>query len=369
MSCTNREGLRVAVIVNDMSEVNIDADLVRDGGADLSRTEETLVELSNGCICCTLRDDLLSEVRRLAAEGRFDYLLIEGTGIAEPLPIAATFSFRDEAGAVACATSPGSTRWSRWSTAPEPPLRLLLDGPSWRIAARSRDEEDKRTLVDLLVEQIEFADVVVINKISDVSARTRAETRPHRHGAQSRRPPGRGRFRPRCRSPRSSTPACSTRPRRRPIRSGTRSSTTPARMCRRRRNTALRASSIAPGARFIRERLQAFLARRAAGPDPRQGAFLAGDAARPDRPPVNRRRPAPLRAARLLVGFRGATELAALSAVPRVHRPALGPLAGATAGRSSSSSAPASTKRRYAPGSTRASSARRTASTHARGVA
>ena len=95
----NRDGLRVAVIVNDMSEVNIDADLIRDGGADLSRTNETLVELSNGCICCTLRDDLLGEVRRLAAERRFDYLLIEGTGIAEPLPVAATFSFRDEAGA------------------------------------------------------------------------------------------------------------------------------------------------------------------------------------------------------------------------------------------------------------------------------
>jgi G3E family GTPase len=92
----NREGKRVAVIVNDMSEVNIDADLVREGGAGLSQTEEKLVEMSNGCICCTRRDDLLSEVRRLAAEKRFDYLLIEGTGIAEPLPIAATFSFRDE---------------------------------------------------------------------------------------------------------------------------------------------------------------------------------------------------------------------------------------------------------------------------------
>ena len=92
---SNREGRRVAVIVNDMSEVNIDADLVREGGADV-RTNETLVEMSNGCICCTLRDDLLSEVRRLAAERKFDYLLIEGTGIAEPLPIAATFSFRDE---------------------------------------------------------------------------------------------------------------------------------------------------------------------------------------------------------------------------------------------------------------------------------
>ncbi|MGX9079620.1 GTP-binding protein, partial [Klebsiella pneumoniae] len=94
----NRDGLRVAVIVNDMSEVNIDAQLVRDGGAELRRTEETLVEFSNGCICCTLRDDLLQEVRRLADSGRYDYLLIESTGISEPLPVAETFTFRDENG-------------------------------------------------------------------------------------------------------------------------------------------------------------------------------------------------------------------------------------------------------------------------------
>ena len=94
----NREGLRVAVIVNDMSEVNIDAELVREGGAELSRTEEKLVEMSNGCICCTLRDDLLKEVGRLAKEGRFDYLLIESTGISEPLPVAQTFTFADENG-------------------------------------------------------------------------------------------------------------------------------------------------------------------------------------------------------------------------------------------------------------------------------
>src|SRR5690606_26033801 len=94
----NREGRHVAVIVNDMSEVNIDADLIRDGGAGLSHTQESLVELTNGCICCTLREDLLNEVRRLALEGRFDCLLIEATGIAEPLPVAATFSFRDKTG-------------------------------------------------------------------------------------------------------------------------------------------------------------------------------------------------------------------------------------------------------------------------------
>src|ERR1700749_4895812 len=94
----NRDGLRVAVIVNDMSEINIDSQLVAHGGSNLSRTEEKLVEMTNGCICCTLRDELLKEVSRLAREQRFDYLLIESTGISEPLPVAATFTFTDETG-------------------------------------------------------------------------------------------------------------------------------------------------------------------------------------------------------------------------------------------------------------------------------
>ena len=93
----NREGMRVAVIVNDMSEINIDSRLVA-GQARLNRVDEKLVEMTNGCICCTLREDLLIEVNRLAAEGRFDYLLIESTGISEPMPVAATFSFADEEG-------------------------------------------------------------------------------------------------------------------------------------------------------------------------------------------------------------------------------------------------------------------------------
>ena len=95
---SNRDGLKVAVIVNDMSEVNIDAALVRDGNAQLSRTEEQLVEMSNGCICCTLREDLLIEVKKLAQENRFDYLLVESTGISEPMPVAETFTFEDEDG-------------------------------------------------------------------------------------------------------------------------------------------------------------------------------------------------------------------------------------------------------------------------------
>src|SRR6202007_3012485 len=94
----NREGIRAAVIVNDMSEVNIDAELITKGDANLPRTDETLVEITHGWICCTLREDLLKEVRRLAEEKRFDYLLIESTGISEPLPLAATFHFRNEAG-------------------------------------------------------------------------------------------------------------------------------------------------------------------------------------------------------------------------------------------------------------------------------
>ena len=167
----NREGRRVAVIVNDMSEVNIDADLVRDGGADLSRTDEKLVEMTNGCICCTLRDDLLTEVRRLAEAGRYDYLLIEGTGIAEPLPIAATFSFRDEEGRAL----EDVARLDTMVTVVDA-INLLNDFGS-RDVLRDRGEtaggEDERTLADLLTDQIEFADVVIVNKISDVDAERR----------------------------------------------------------------------------------------------------------------------------------------------------------------------------------------------------
>ena len=160
----NREGRRVAVIVNDMSEVNIDADLVR-ADTELSRTDETLVEMSNGCICCTLRDDLLEEVRHLAAEKRFDYLLIESTGISEPLPVAATFDFRDEAGESLSDVSRLDTMVTVVDAA-----NLMNDYSSQdflRDRGETLGEEDDRTRVHLLTDQIEFADVVVLNKIAD----------------------------------------------------------------------------------------------------------------------------------------------------------------------------------------------------------
>jgi len=160
----NRDGLKVAVIVNDMSEVNIDADLVRAGGAELSKTEETLVEMSNGCICCTLRDDLLEEVRRLAADGRFDYLLIESTGISEPLPVAATFDFRDAQGN----SLSDVARLDTMVTVVDA-VNLLRDFSSHdflRDRGERLGDEDERTLVHLLTDQIEFADVVVLNKVS-----------------------------------------------------------------------------------------------------------------------------------------------------------------------------------------------------------
>ncbi len=163
----NRDGRRVAVIVNDMSEVNIDADLVRHD-TELSRTDETLVEMSNGCICCTLRDDLLAEVRRLAEEDRFDYLLIESTGISEPLPVAATFDFRDEFGESLADVS----RLDTMVTVVDA-VNLLSDYSSHdflKDRGETLGDEDERTLVHLLTDQIEFADVVILNKVDDAGS-------------------------------------------------------------------------------------------------------------------------------------------------------------------------------------------------------
>jgi G3E family GTPase len=159
----NREGLRVAVIVNDMSEINIDASLIERGGANLSRTQEALVEMSNGCICCTLREDLLQEVRRLAAQRRFDYLLIESTGIAEPLPVAATFEFRDEDGLSLSDVARLDTMVTVVDAAHL--LRNYASQDFLKDRGQVASENDERPLVQLLVEQIEFADVIILNKI------------------------------------------------------------------------------------------------------------------------------------------------------------------------------------------------------------
>ncbi|OAI93635.1 zinc metallochaperone GTPase ZigA [Pseudomonas putida] len=168
----NRDNLRVAVIVNDMSVINIDATEVQ-RNVSLNRTEEKLVEMSNGCICCTLREDLLEEVGRLAAEGRFDYLLIESTGIAEPLPVAETFTFRDEQGR-------SLAEMARLDT-----MVTVVDGLNFlrdyqaaeSLASRGETlgEDDERSISDLLIDQVEFADVILLSKIDLISSHEREE--------------------------------------------------------------------------------------------------------------------------------------------------------------------------------------------------
>lgn len=162
----NRENLRVAVIVNDMSEINIDGDAVQ-RDVSLNRADEKLIEMSNGCICCTLREDLLEEVAKLAREDRFDYLLIESTGISEPLPVAETFTFRDEQGQ-------SLTDLARLDT-----LVTVVDGVNFlhdfdqaqSLASRGETlgEDDERAITDLLIEQVEFADVILISKADLIS--------------------------------------------------------------------------------------------------------------------------------------------------------------------------------------------------------
>jgi G3E family GTPase len=164
----NRDGLKVAVIVNDTSEVNIDARLVDRAGASLSRVDVRLVEMQNGCICCTLREDLLIKVAKLAKERRFDYLLIESTGISEPQPIAETFTFEDETGRCLSDLAQLDT------------LVTVVDAKNFLADWRSKDDlkargialsaDDDRSISDLLVEQIEFANVIVISKLDLVSA-------------------------------------------------------------------------------------------------------------------------------------------------------------------------------------------------------
>ncbi|MET8359828.1 GTP-binding protein [Micromonospora sp. NPDC005171] len=162
----NRDGLRVAVIVNDMSEINIDAALVRDGGA-LSRTEERLVELTNGCICCTLRDDLLDEVTRLARRGSFDYLLIESSGISEPMPVAATFAFGVEDEQILDDLARLDTTVTVVDAAGL--LAHIEAGETLEARGLAAYQGDDRSISDLLVDQIEFSDVLVVNKTDMVA--------------------------------------------------------------------------------------------------------------------------------------------------------------------------------------------------------
>ncbi|WQG59494.1 zinc metallochaperone GTPase ZigA [Pseudomonas sp. RTB3] len=168
----NRESMRVAVIVNDMSEINIDgSEVQRD--VSLNRAEEKLIEMSNGCICCTLREDLLEEVSRLARDGRFDYLLIESTGISEPLPVAETFTFRDEQGK----SLADMARLDTMVTVVDG-INFLIDyqaAESLATRGETLGEDDERSITDLLIEQVEFADVILISKIDLISSSERLE--------------------------------------------------------------------------------------------------------------------------------------------------------------------------------------------------
>ncbi|MCY1279779.1 putative metal chaperone YciC [compost metagenome] len=168
----NRERLRVAVIVNDMSEINIDASEVQ-RDVSLNRAEERLVEMSNGCICCTLREDLLEEVSRLAREGRFDYLLIESTGISEPLPVAETFTFRDEQGQ----SLADLARLDTLVTVVDGVnfLRDYLNAEALASQGQSLGSDDQRSISELLIEQVEFADVLLISKVDLIDANEREE--------------------------------------------------------------------------------------------------------------------------------------------------------------------------------------------------
>jgi G3E family GTPase len=172
---SNREGRRVAVIVNDMSEVNIDAQLVKQGAANLDRVDEQLVEMSNGCICCTLREDLLREVARLAREDRFDYLLIESTGISEPLPVAETFTFVDEQGESLSDLARLDTMVTVVDAVNFPEDFRTMDELSQR--GIGLDETDDRDVGKLLTDQVEFANVIVISKSDLVAPQQLAELR------------------------------------------------------------------------------------------------------------------------------------------------------------------------------------------------
>ena len=157
----NREGLRVAVIVNDMGEVNIDAALVRDD-MSLQHVDEKLVEMTNGCICCTLREDLLIEVSKLACEGRFDHLLIESTGVSEPMPVAETFTFEDENGRSLSDVARLDTLVTVVDAVNFP--NMLREAESLKAKGMEIGPEDERSVADLLIDQVEFANVIIVSK-------------------------------------------------------------------------------------------------------------------------------------------------------------------------------------------------------------
>ena len=163
----NREGKKVAVIVNDMSEINIDAAMIK-SDVSLNHSEEKLVEMSNGCICCTLREDLLLEVNKLAKDNKFDYLVIESTGISEPLPVAETFTFADEEGISLSDVAKLDTMVTVVDA-----VNFLKDYEEAKYlqdTGESLGEDDERSVADLLVDQIEFADVLLVSKIDLVDA-------------------------------------------------------------------------------------------------------------------------------------------------------------------------------------------------------
>jgi len=171
---THNDGLKLAVIVNDMSEVNIDSDLIARTGT-VTQTDETLVEMTNGCICCTLREDLLTEVKKIADQNRFDGLIIESTGISEPLPVAATFDFRDETGA----SLGDHARIDSMITVVDA-VNLMKDYASTEFLSdrgETAGDGDNRAIIDLLVDQIEFADIIILNKAGLAGEQTLALAR------------------------------------------------------------------------------------------------------------------------------------------------------------------------------------------------
>ena len=166
---SNREGIKVAVIVNDMSEVNIDVQLVERGEARLDRTNEKLVEMSNGCICCTLREDLMEQVEELATANKYDYLLIESTGIGEPMPVAATFAYEDEDGDSLSKVARLDTMVTVVDAASF--FKYMESSDDLKKLGIAVDETDDRTIVDLLVDQVEFANVILLNKTDLIDAK------------------------------------------------------------------------------------------------------------------------------------------------------------------------------------------------------